>query len=165
MPDNKSPYMKGATWLGLLFLLGGGAVMIQSVTRDMADTTTPRWIGVLFGLMFFNAGITVGLMDSGFNDYRGTKWLSYLHAMALLSIPLAFLTLFNWAAFGPGEREFSMSVSIPFLSFGLDRGSEIIGRIVFGVPALLMDAFLGYVIYGLITDTFGKSIDDIDSET
>lgn len=110
MSDNKSPYFKGAIWFGLVFLLVGGAVMILSVTVGMEDTTTPRWIGIIFGLMFFNAGITVGLMDSGFNDYRETKWLSYLHAMALLSIPFAFLTLFNWVAFGPGEREFTRSM-------------------------------------------------------
>jgi hypothetical protein len=85
--------------------------------------------------------------------------------MALLSIPLAFLTLFNWIAFGPGEREFSMSLSIQFLSFGLDCGSEIIGRIAFGIPALLMDAFLGYVIYGLITGTSGTSKDGVNLET
>jgi hypothetical protein len=47
--------------------------MILSVTVDKIDTTTPRYIGVLSGLMFFNAGITVGLIDSGFNDYRETK--------------------------------------------------------------------------------------------
>ena len=69
MTDKKSPYLKGAVWFGLVFLLTGGAVMILSVTIDMVNTTTPRWSGILFGLMFFNAGIAVELMDSGFNDY------------------------------------------------------------------------------------------------
>lgn len=71
---------------------------------------------------------------------------------------------FNWVVFGQGEREFSMEISNPFLSVYFDRGIEIIGRIVFGIPALLMDAFLVYVVYNLIVDIFKKQNDDIDSD-
>lgn len=76
--------------------------------------------------------------------------------MMLLSIPLIFVFLFNWVAFGPGEREFGISISIPFLTFEFDRAIEIIGRIAFGIPALLMDAFLGYGMYGLVVERVGK---------
>ena len=156
MSDKNSPYFKGAVWLGLVVLFAGGAVMLQSIRVGMEDTTTPRWIGFVFGLMFFNAGITVGLMDSGFNFFRESKIFAYFQAAILLSIPLIFLILFNWVAFFPGEREFSKSISIPFLSFDFDRGGETIGRITFGIPALLMDAFLGYLIYGIIMDAYEK---------
>ncbi|MBT3323349.1 MAG: hypothetical protein HN392_13775 [Anaerolineae bacterium] len=160
MSDKNSPYFKGAIWLGLVFLLAGGAVMIQSIRVGMTDATTPRWTGFAFGLIFFNAGITVGLMDASFNRYRESKIFVYFQATILLSIPLIFLVLLNWVAFGPDEREFNMNISIPFLSFDSARGSEIIGRIAFGIPALLMDAFLGYVVYGVVVDTYDKKKDD-----
>ncbi|MCP4140061.1 MAG: hypothetical protein GY755_07190 [Chloroflexi bacterium] len=160
MSEKNSLYFKGAIWLGLVVLLAGAAVMVQSIRVEMTDSTTPRWIGFAFGLIFFNAGITVGLMDSSFNRYRESKVFAYFQAAILLSIPLLFLVLLNWVAFFPGEREFSMSISIPFLSFDSDRASEIIGRIAFGIPALLMDAFLGYVVYGVVVDAYDKKKDD-----
>lgn len=156
IPYNKKNFFKGAVWIGLIFLLAGGAVMIRAITFGMEDTTTPRWTGIIFGLMFFSAGITVGLLNSDFNDYRETWWLSYLHATALLSIPFIFLMLLNWVAFGPGAREFSMSISTPILFFAFDRANEIIGRIVFGIPALLMDAVLVFMLYQLVANIFRK---------
>ena len=100
MSDKKSPYFKGAMWIGLVFSLAGGAIIIQSIKVGTAYATTPRWVGIAFGLMFFNAGISVGLLDSVFNRYRENYWFCYLHAIALLSIPLIFPLLFNWVAFG-----------------------------------------------------------------
>ena len=100
--------------------------------------------------------MTVSLMDSLFNSFRERKWFSYFHALVLLSIFLIFPLLFNWVAFGPGDREFEMSISIPFLIFDFPRGDEIIGRIAFGIPALLMDAFLGYLVYAFIVERLNK---------
>ena len=156
MTTKNSPQFKGAIWFGMVFLLAGAAVMRQSIMVGMADESTPRWIGIAFGLMFFNAGLTVIMMDSIFNPFREMKCFSYLHALALLSIPLIFPLLFNWVAFGPGEREFEMSISIPFLSIDFDRGNEIIGRIGFAIPALLMDAILGILIYAIIVESYRK---------
>lgn len=164
MTDKNSPYFKGAIWFGMVFLLAGAAVMRQSILVGMADTTTPQWIGIAFGLMFFNAGLTVILMDSVFNYFRETKWFSYLHALVLLSIPLIFPLLFNWVAFGPGEHVFEMSISIPFLTFEFNRANEIIRRILFGIPALLMDAILGILVYAIIVEGLRKKqADDLDA--
>jgi len=75
----------------------------------------PRWIVFSAALMFFNCGVVVGLMDSGFNDYRVTWWLSYLHGLAGLSIPLIFMMLFNWVLLA---REKSQSfLDYQFLSW------------------------------------------------
>ena len=172
MPDKNPPCFKGAIWFGLVFLLAGGAVMMQALRVDAAEMNAPRWVGFAFGLVFFNAGLTVSLMDSIFNAYRESKFFSYLHALALLSIFLIFPLLFNWVAFGPGEREFSMGISIPFLSFDSGGGNEIIGRIAFGIPALLMDAVIGYVLFAFIVEANEKKkdkalsayIEEMDSE-
>ncbi len=158
MTDKNTPYVKGMIWIGLFPLLAGGAMMVQSIRVGMTDET-PSWLGVAFGLMFFNAGLTVMLMDMIFNVYRERKWFAYFQVMAMLSIFLIFPLLFNWVAFGPGEREFSMSISIPFLSFdGL--ANKILGRAFFAIPALLMDAVIGYLIYAFVVDAFWKKRDE-----
>ena len=109
--------------------------------------------------MFFNCEIVVGLMDSGFNEYRETWWLSSLHGMAGLSIPLIFIMIFKWVAFGPGEREFSGGISIPFLSISFDNANQILGRIFFAIPTLFMDLILFLVLYQVIVEFFGKKVD------
>jgi hypothetical protein len=45
--------------------------------------------------------------------------------------------LFGWVAFGPGPREFSTTVSIPFLA-GRWGSSALSGRIAFGIGAVLL---------------------------
>lgn len=167
MSENKDLFMKGAVWIGLVILLPSAAGMFSILNAD-AETfdLAPRWIVFSAALMFINAGIAVGLMDSGFNEYREAKWLTYLQGMALLSIPLILAMLFNWVAFGPGEREFSVSISIPFLAIGFDRANEILGRIVFAIPALFMDLILLLVLYQMIAEIFGLPVDflNVDKE-
>lgn len=159
MSDNDRNYPKGMVWFGLVFVLAGGAIMLMSFSVEMADESTPRWVGFMAGLLFFNAGVTTGMMDSGFNDFREASWFAWIQGMALYSILLIFALLFNWVAFGPGEREFSVSISIPFLSVGFDRASEILGRIIFGLPALIMDFIIVGAFYQMLKEVFGKSIE------
>ena len=165
MTDKKSPYLKGAVWLGLVFLLPSAASMFAILSADAdAFDLAPRWLVFSSALMFFNSGIVVGLMDTGFNDYRETWWLSYLHGIALISILLIFLMLLNWVAFGPGEREFSIGISIPFLAIDFDRANEILGRVFFGIPALIFDAGLVGGMYAFIVETFKKQEDNSGSD-
>lgn len=165
MSDNKSPYLKGAVWFGLLFILPGAFLMLIALSADAENfDAAPRWIVFSSGLMFFNAGIVVGLMDTGFNEYRETSWLSYLHGAALISIPLILIMIINWVAFGPGEREFSIGISIPFLDLDFDRFNEIIGRIFFGIPALIFDIGLLVGLYQYIQETFGKQDIDVEND-
>ncbi len=136
--------------MGLIPMLLGAVVIWQAVYAPLEDLNTPRWIPFIFGLMFFNAGIVVSALDSGFNAWREQVWFAYIMTLALLSIPLFFLILFNWVAFGPGEREFSISVSIPFVSADFERGNEILGRLFFGIPTFLVDLVVVYVVFGSI---------------
>ena len=167
MSENKDPFMKGAVWFGLILLLPSAAGMFAILNADAESfDLAPRWIVFSSVLLFFNTGIVVGLMDTGFNEYRETWWLSYLHGMAGLSIPLIFLMLFNWVSFGPGTREFSGGISIPFLSISFDGANQIIGRIFFAIPTLFMDLILFLVLYQLIAEFFGKKVDflEVDEE-
>ena len=167
MSANKDPFMKGAVWIGLVLLLPSAAGMFAILNAEAESfDLAPRWIAFSSILLFFNTGIVVGLMDTGFNEYRETWWLSHLHGMAGLSIPLLFVMILNWVAFGPGEREFSGGISIPFLSFNFERANQIIGRIFFGIPALFMDVVLLLVLCQQIAELFGKKVDflEVDEE-
>ena len=163
--ENKYPFMKGAVWIGLIVMLPSAAGMFAILNADVETfDLAPRWIVFSAALLFFNCGIVVGLMDTGFNDYRETWWLSYLHGLTALSIPLIFMMLFNWVAFGPGEREFSASIAIPFLAINFDRANQIIGRIVFAIPALFMDLILFLVLYQMAAEFFGIRIDFLEAD-
>lgn len=158
MSENKDPFLKGAVWIGLLIMLPSAVGMIAILNAEPESfDLAPRWIVFSSILLFFNSGIVVGLMDTGFNEYRETRWLSYLHGLAGLSIPLIFIMVFNRVSFGPRKREFSGGISIPFLSISFDRANEIIGRIFFAIPIFFIDLVLVLVIYQMIAEFFGKS--------
>ncbi|GAB4434077.1 MAG: hypothetical protein Kow002_21250 [Anaerolineales bacterium] len=165
MAGEKSPFFKGAIWIGLLVMLPTAWMMISVLNAEPESfALAPRWLVFSAALLFFNTGITVGLMDTGFNEYRQTRWLAYLQGAVLLSMPLIFVMLFNWVAFGPGRREFSMSVSIPFIAFNFERANEIIGRVAFAIPALIMDFFLLLVVYQLVAERFGLPVDFLETD-
>jgi hypothetical protein len=153
MAETSSPYFKGAIWLGLVVLIPISALLYSAFSNEIS---TPRWVGILFLLIFFNAGLTVVFLDSLFNRIREAVWFAYFQAIVLLSIPLIFAILLNWVAFGPGVREFSGGIGIPFLFISFDRANSIIGRIVFAIPALLMDVFIGVMIAAVIKIALGK---------
>jgi hypothetical protein len=55
---------------------------------------------------------------------------------ALMATALA--VVFDWVAFGPGERRFSGSASVPGISLS-GSTSELAGRVFFGLFAVLFD--------------------------
>lgn len=156
MSEKNNPYFRGAALLGLVILLPSAWLLYHAFTADVESLNGPQWMGVAFALMFFNAGITIMLLDSAFNKFRDSFLFSYFQAGALLSIPLLFAAMLNWVAFGPGEREFSGGVGVPFLSIEFGRANSIIGRVVFAIPALLLDLFVGIAITAVIANAFGK---------
>lgn len=140
-------------WIGLLPLLAGAATILYSTGIFQAADSNfngPRWMGALFGVTFFGAGLLVSLADERFKYFHTDWWFKLLMLFSGLTFPLSFVIMFNWVAFGPGEREFSGGISIPFLSVNFSNANEIIGRIVFGIPSLLMDLFLISAVLGVV---------------
>lgn len=82
------------------------------------------------------------------------------HGRSIHSIDLSYA--FNWVSFGPGTREFSSGISIPFLSFSFDSANQIIGRIVFAISTLFMNLVLLLVIYQMVMEFFGKEVDFLE---
>jgi hypothetical protein len=53
-----------------------------------------------------------------------------------LGIVIAMAAVFSWVGFGPGERHFSTTVSLPFGTW--KPSGDTIGRWAFGAAAVLM---------------------------
>lgn len=57
---------------------------------------------------------------------------------------LSFVLLFNWIAFGPGERHFTSKTSTTIGMAAHQDVSETEGRVVFGIFAGAMDLLIAY---------------------
>ena len=64
--------------------------------------------------------------------------------------------MFNWVAFGRGEREFSLSISIPYFSTYSGWNNEAFGRAAFGIVALLADIIVVFVVVEVVKDLIKK---------
>ena len=142
---------KGMVWFGLLFMAVGSFIIFSAldiIPTDESSFYAPRWVVAAAGWLFFAAGLTVSLMDSRLDVFRQSWWFYWMHGLAGLSIIFMFAFLLNWVAFGPGEREFSGGISIPFITISFDKANEFLGRVVFGIGALFFDVILVYSIGG-----------------
>ena len=81
-------------------------------------------IGVPFGLAFVFAGIIVSLPPGA------ERWRNLLGALVVTCMAL----IFDWVAFGPGERHFTGSIN----GFGYVP-SQTFGRVAFGLFAVIFD--------------------------
>ena len=114
--------------IGLVVLAVGGALGAFGATAILHPAPDLRIVALPAGLVFVFAGALVLLPPR----------------LASLQLPLtalmttALAVVFDWVAFGPGERRFSGSASVPGISVG-GPTSELPGRIFFGLFALLFD--------------------------
>ena len=148
----QSKLREARLWLGSLVMAVGGAVILVSadiISADDSSFNAPRWIVGLAGGLFLFAGAMVFIQDQRFSYFRDTniyRVIRFVNVGLLLTI---FGVIPTWLAFGPGERQFSGGISIPFISISSDQG-ELSGRFVFGCGAIIMDlAAVGYWISGI----------------
>lgn len=95
---------------------------------------TPVWVGVCAGMLFVLGGVAV---INGYAFGAGTRPLAE-NALGF-AIGAVFAAVFGWIAFGAGERNFSSSIELPFWRRE-GRGSEWLGRAMFGLGALMAAA-------------------------
>lgn len=127
-------------WLfGPLLLATGGlglAVACGLIAIDPASTHAPRWILGALGLSFVAMGFVL-LLD-GVAALRPVQgWLGFVFLVS-------FAAIFNWVAFGPGERHFTTRTGAGGASVTttMAEGGEFGGRIAFGVIAVLLDLLI-----------------------
>ena len=91
---------------GLTFLLGGGAILLHllSGAKPTDDDFPPD----------------------------APSWMRLVRYLAMVAIFGSFALIGSWVAFGPGDREFSMST--PFFS---GPANEVVGRLAFGIGAII----------------------------
>lgn len=101
----------------------------------------PLWVVMLAGFCFLLGGLGVLVPAAVTGEVRSDGelpagapyWLRVFQYLLVLAIFAALATMGSFVAFGPGARSFS--VSLPFGS--ASEGSEIFGRVAFGVGAII----------------------------
>jgi len=150
--DNKSSSQKNPNpplSMGLFTTAIGVFIILVSVDVIHADPSSihaPRWVLTMTGMIFTFAGLYVlnnGLPTSGENATPVTQWIQYFLRLGILT---AFAVTFLWVGFGGGEREFSGSGSIGFVSVS-GNGNDILGRIMFGGGGLIAALLAGYFAF------------------
>lgn len=162
MSDNKPP--QTSLWFGMVFMLAGAIIMLVAVDVIHADESSfnaPRWVVGVSGLVFFLGGIAASLQDFRFDTFREAWWFRAAVNLAPFGIILSFAAVANWIAFGPGERNFSGSISIPFITISGANSDEFLGRAVFGLSAICMNVLVVVILVrGLRTLLRGERLDE-----
>jgi len=112
------------------------AVATGLATARPGSVHAPLWVVGLTGACFVLAGTLILIPE------RQVR----LRGFAVGVLVSAFAVIFDWVAFGPGERSFSGSLSFGGLALH-SGGGALGGRIAFGGAALVMDAFALWVWY------------------
>ena len=152
----------GQTLVGGLPLLMGGFIVLLSldiIPSDESAFHAPRWVAAAAGGVFMVAGMAV-IWQNSFTHLQDVIWYKVVSHLLVGGIFLSFTIIFNWVAFGPGEREFSSSVSIPFISFERADSNASSGRFFFGIFALLLDIGVIYALYFYLKKLWGWAMSE-----
>ena len=143
MSDSLKSFL-GMVLFGSVFLLVGTFIVLISfdiipVAEDSFNA--PRLVVAAAGMVFVLGGMLV--MVNALRHVSGVDSPVYrwLYSALIFAFIVIFAIPFNWAAFGPGERAFSSSVSVGAATSS-GSSSEFSGRLVFGIAAILVDALI-----------------------
>ena len=129
---------------GVGFILGAFGILPTTPSPGV-----PMWLAGCAGLCFVLMGAVL-IVSFAIAPGRGpdggmapctsfaVRVINYFLGLGLVG---SITAVFTWIAFGPGERGFSSGVSLPFLAVHGPSG-ETVGRIMFGIGAVLMWLFL-----------------------
>jgi hypothetical protein len=120
---------------GIAPILGSLGIIPMRLTPG-----TPVWVGVCAGMLFVFAGV---MLINGYawgNVPLGSAttvepYRAFVQDVLGFLVCAFFTAIFGSIAFGPGERQFSMTLDLPF-SHSKGRGSDWLGRAMFGLGAL-----------------------------
>jgi hypothetical protein len=152
--------VKAAIFLGLIGVATGLLAIVLSLgLLGSAPSSKPpenSWLGVAFGIAFLFAGISAIIQAVAARGYptsaelpaSSPTWLRLVHTLLGLGIITSMGTMFTWIAIGPGKREFTGSGAI----FG-----ETVGRIAFGIGAVLFWVALGIFVFTKLRRLFGSA--------
>ena len=155
--DSRRLSPRAATVIGAMFVGVGLLVVLVAADIIPADDKSfhaPRWVVSACGLFFMLAGVALAITSApGAPEGAGhTTWRSLLLGGTIVGLLAA---VFNWIAFGPGERRFGGGIALPFVSVS-GPSSEWTGRVAFGIGAVLVDLFLVWILARGLRDLVGR---------
>jgi hypothetical protein len=155
MAGSKPLTRRGALGVGLLFIACGAIPILMGLgVIEPSRSDAPPWIAVAAGLVFVCGGLAVildyaivgGVDVSGDLPVGTPLALRIANFLLGLSIVGLMLAMSGWIAFGPGERRFSSTISLPFV-WGRRGSGEVSGRIAFGVGTVMIAVM--FVAFGI----------------
>jgi hypothetical protein len=141
--DRKPPSRGTTIGLGAIVAALGFYIVLVGlgVLPPPGEAKAPMWVVMLAGLCFLLGGVGVLIPAAVTGEVRSDGelpagapyWLRVFQYLLVLAIFAAFAMIGSFVAFGPGSRSFG--ISAPFVS--TSGGSEMFGRIAFGVGAII----------------------------
>lgn len=144
MTSQLSP--RGSVLTGIFFIGCGLAPILMAigVIPVTAAAPVPRWVPICGGLVFVAAGLVV-IVDFGIGRVGPDGQLAPETPLAVQAASLFFTlaivglmaAVAGWISFGSGPRDFTSTISLPFLA-RRGIGGETSGRIAFGFSTVLL---------------------------
>jgi len=141
-----------ALFFGAAFAAAGVlvyATLLGYMPGEPAASDVPPAILWLAGTVFFSAGLGMMLF----------RILPKLAGICALIALCAFVAIFNWIAFGPGERNFTKRTTTGgggMSASKQEQASATEGRLVFGLFAGALDALILFGLYKSLTHRSGN---------
>jgi len=124
--------------IGAVFVTTGIVIVLIGTGVIDAKRNAPGWVIALAGCAFIAAGLVVPRtkhLENAAN--KSGDIISQLLGLVIIGCMGAICT---WVGFGPGERQFSSSISIAFSGpVTANHANETFGRVVFGGMGALID--------------------------
>jgi len=115
--------------IGAVTAVAAGLIVGFMIHLHPENLRVPSWVAYVAASAFVFAGLCL---------FAGAAEVSWLQRWLGIAVTLCLFVVSLWVAFGPGERE--CSVSIPFLQ---TLAPDALCRGVFGIGALLVALLLG----------------------
>ncbi|HEY5060303.1 MAG TPA: hypothetical protein VII52_02155 [Gemmatimonadaceae bacterium] len=144
-----------AVAFGLLTIAMGFTPLLSRFVpaRPHRPDDAPPWVVLLVGAVFVLCGLALivgygiarDIGPTGELEPNAPRPIRAVQRLLGFSTVACMCAIMAWVGFGKGERHFSTTRSLPFVSWH-SHGGELSGRIVFGSVAVLMAAALAAVL-------------------
>jgi cytosine/uracil/thiamine/allantoin permease len=116
-------------FIGAVVAVAAGLVVGLMIHLHPEGLRVPAWVAYVAAAAFVLAGLCL---------FAGALEIDWLQQWLGIAVTLSMLVVSLWIAFGPGDRECSMS--IPFVQ---TVAPDALCRGAFGIGALLVALFIG----------------------